>query len=186
MVNKIFNNYIEKAKKANVTPNGSKESIDWFRKVVTKNGQITNHGKIAEGLKVSKLRPGEMITYQYNPKLKEKLDFYDRHPLIIFLEKTANGWYGLNLHYLPPSIRAKVFEELDYSEKRLPIIAQRLAKNKLTQPCLKRYLVTHLESKPKSIPKELWEVAIALPFDKFEKQSKKKVWSGLNMSLKKR
>lgn len=177
MTNRLFNRYLEKARKANVTPAGSKESINWFRRVVTRGGQITNHGKITEGLKVSSLKPGDMITYQYNPKLKEKLDFYDRHPLIIFLERTADGWYGLNLHYLPPAVRAQIFEELNYNEKRLPAIAQKLSKNKLTKPCLKRYLGSHVESKPKSIPKELWEIAIALPFDKFEKESKKTVWS---------
>ena len=97
--------------------------------------------------------------------------------LEIFLEKTANGWYGLNLHYLPPVARAKIFSELNYSEKRLPGIVRDLTRNEQTKVCLKRYLATQTMSKPKTIPKDMWEIAIALPYDKFMKENRRKVWS---------
>ena len=185
MANKLFNRYLEKARKANITPSGSRESIDWFRRVVTRNGQITQHGKITEGLEtVSRLMPGQMVTYRYDPKLKEKLDFYDRHPLIIVLERTGNGWYGLNLHYLPPIIRAEIFERLAYNDKSLLEVARKLSRNKWTRPCLKQYLMVQTETKPRLIPKELWEVAIALPFDKFENQTKRKIWSDSRKKVK--
>lgn len=175
MPNRLFQKYLDKAKDAEVEI-GTKESIDWFRKVVTKNGQISNLTKITEGYSTAKLRPGEMITYGYDPKLKERLDFYDEHPLVIFLEKTANGWYGINLHYLPPVLRAKLLHEYNYSDTKGLRFAQQLIKDQRTNFCLKRYLVTHTMSKPVSIPKDVWEIAIALPFDKFLKESKKKVW----------
>lgn len=177
MNNRLFQKYIDKARKANIDMRGDRESINWFRKVVTKGGQINNIGKITEGLESSKLVPGELITYGYDPKHAESLDFYDLHPLIVFLERTANGWYGLNLHYLPPIARAKIFEELDYNKKNLPSIVRDLQRNEHTKICLKRYLVSHTTSKPKTIPKEMWEIAIALPYDKFMKESKRRVWS---------
>ena len=176
MANRLFDRLTEKARRANITPNGTKESIDWFRRVVTREGQIKQHGKITEGMQTARFQPGEMMTYQYDPLLKERLDFYDEHPLIIFLERKADGWYGLNLHYLPPVVRAQIFEDLRYNEKNLGTIAQKLSRNEQTKVCLKRYKVGQLRSKPKKITKDMWEIAIALPFDKFIKENKKKVW----------
>ena len=176
MANRLFDRLTEKARRANISPSGTKESINWFRRAVTKEGQIPKIDKVTEGLENSRFRPGEMMTYSYDPLLKERLDFYDEHPLIIFLERKADGWYGLNLHYLPPIVRAQIFEELAYNEKRLPMIAEKLSRNEQTKVCLKRYKAGQLRSKPKTIPKELWEIAIALPYDKFIKENKKKVW----------
>ena len=176
MANKLFDRLTEKARRANISPNGTKESIDWFRRVVTREGQIPKIDKITEGMRNARFVPGEMITYGYDPKLKERLDFYDEHPLIIFLERKADGWYGLNLHYLPPVVRAQIFEELRYNERNLAAVAQRLSRNEQTKVCLKRYKAKQLTTKPKTIPKDVWEIAIALPYDKFIKENKKKVW----------
>mgnify|MGYP001033262683 CR=1 FL=1 len=182
-MNKLFERYIEKAKEADIDPRGSKESIQWFSRVVRKDRVINDITKITEGLDKPRFKPGEMMTYSYNPKTKDKLDFYDEHPLIIFLDKTKDGWYGLNLHYLSPSIRAKVFEELEYGNKGLARVAYSLSKNPKTEACLKRYLARHVVSKPKVVPKTMWEIAIALPFEKFIKESNKTVW---NLSKRKR
>ena len=51
---------------------------------------------------------GQMYMFQYDPKYKDVLPYYDRFPLVIPFEQTrrvgiaqGDGFYGLNLHYLP-------------------------------------------------------------------------------------
>ena len=55
---------------------------------------------------------GRMYMFQYDPKLKESLRFYDTFPLVIPLEYTRTGFKGFNLHYLRPSARADVLDIL--------------------------------------------------------------------------
>src|SRR5579859_4289851 len=45
---------------------------------------------------------GKMVMYTYDPKLKEKLPYYDTFPLGIVVAFNKTGFYSLNLHYLPP------------------------------------------------------------------------------------
>ena len=47
-----------------------------------------------------------------NAKFKKTLPYYDGFPLIIMLGPAPNGFYGLNLHYLPHSLRAKFLDQL--------------------------------------------------------------------------
>lgn len=182
MSNRLFNRYLDKARRSGINPNGSKESIDWFRRVVTKDGSIGNIGKVTENLYRAKFVPGEMITYSYDPKLADELDHYDTHPLIIYLDNTKDGWYGLNIHYMPPVVRAKIFSELHYNSKSLQSIAKSLSADSRLKVCLKRYIARQVMDKPMKIPKDVWQIAISLPYDKFEKMSKKSVWN----SIKKR
>ena len=82
----------------------SKEAAAWFAKNVAKLGKL-GPGKM---LKDERLRaqaqasPGDMVMYTYNPKLKETLPYYDTFPLTIVVGPAKKGFYGINLHYLPP------------------------------------------------------------------------------------
>jgi len=73
----------------------------------------------------TKVQIGHVYTYEYKSKLfhatPQRLFYYDKFPLIIcvgFPTKGGTGWYGLNLHYLPPRMRL-------YFVKKI-IIANRL------------------------------------------------------------
>lgn len=173
MSNKVFNRYRDLAKRANVQT-GTKESIEWFRKRIRKDNVSFN--SVTEGLRSDPVRPGKMMTYLYDPKHEKKLKYYDTNPLIIVLDVTNNGWYGANVHYLPPAMRAALFTELDYNKRSLATIAKALENNSVTAKCLKRYLSSQTRSKPRSIPKDEWEIAIQLPFENFKKASMEKVW----------
>ena len=70
-------------------------------------------------LKVSKpttkyLLPGQVVIFGYQePKYKEELEYYDRTPCTLFIgiTRTKNGdirEIGLNIHYYPPFVRAKI------------------------------------------------------------------------------
>jgi hypothetical protein len=58
------------------------------------------------------LTPGRMMFYAYDPKTKDSLPFWDDFPIVIILHPKPNGFLGLNLHYLPPSVRATFLNNL--------------------------------------------------------------------------
>jgi len=174
MTSNVFNKFDNRAERANISRN-TKRALSWFRNVILKDR--TNFDKVGESLEtVSRPKPGEMITFQYDPKHKKTLPFYDMYPLIIFLEPAEGGFYGANLHYLPPVSRQKLFEELNHNRVSMAAVKAKLENNPMTKYCLKRYLSAHLRSKMRSVPKKDWEIAIFLPFEKFVGESKKKVW----------
>jgi hypothetical protein len=55
---------------------------------------------------------GKMYTFFYDPKHKETLPYYDLFPLIFVVGPAAGGFLGINLHYLPPVLRAKLMDSL--------------------------------------------------------------------------
>lgn len=178
MPNVLFNRYKELAAKAEITL-GTKESMEWFRNRVRKDSTIKNHDRVVKDLKAERPGPGKMMTYVYDPKYKDTLKYYDAYPLIIMLDISADGWYGANLHYLPPKLRVKLLEEIEYRRTPLARIAASLENNPMTKLCLKRYLTKHIRSKPVTIPKDEWEIAIQLPFENFIKAGQKQVWKDI-------
>ena len=85
-------------------------SMDWYR----------NRIRIATGKEISTkgfstvqdIRNGGVFQYVYDPKHRDTLPYYDKFPLIIPIEMTKNGWLAINLHYLPPMIRAVIFDDI--------------------------------------------------------------------------
>ena len=53
-----------------------------------------------------------MNMFFYDPKHKDTLPYYDRFPLSVIIGPAKGGFYGLNLHYLPPVLRAKMLDAL--------------------------------------------------------------------------
>ena len=175
MSNKVFKRFSDLARKAEIS-RGTKDSIDWFTKRIRKGKPIKNIEVITDGFKPKLIEPGGMYVYAYDPKTKEKLPFYDMFPLIICLSIVRGGWYGLNVHYLPPSMRARILWEVGYGKMNLAKIAKALTLDPRTKPAMKRYLFDHCRSTPKYIPKSEWEIAIQLPFENFVNADNKKVW----------
>ncbi len=64
------------------------------------------------------MEPGKIYTFAYNPKYKDRLSFYDVHPInfIIGHIETSSGnipnAYGINLSFVPPKIRATILDEI--------------------------------------------------------------------------
>ena len=179
----IFNRYRELARKAEINL-GTKESLDWFRKRIRKDSTINDLRTVSENLRNGRIEPGKMFTYVYDPKTKDKMQYYDNFPLVIILEVVKGGWYGANLHYLPPSMRVNLLEELSYRRNNVLRIKRMLETNPMTKPCLKRYLSNHVRSAPKVVPKDDWEIAIQLPFENFQKAQARQVWSNTRSKLR--
>jgi hypothetical protein len=59
--------------------------------------------------------PGRIYTFQYDPLYKDKLDYYDKRPIVfvhgVTTSKTGNQiLVGINLNFLPEQVRVTVLE----------------------------------------------------------------------------
>jgi gp2 DNA end protector protein len=131
-----------------------------------------------------------MYQYVYDAKTKEKLPYWDAFPLIVCINVYADGWLGLNLHYLPPILRAKLLDKLmEYSKtirtggngKRTYMhlsykMLSRLSQVPFFQHCIKRYLASHVQSKIMRVNSSFWEEVAFLPTQQFKKAPDSTVW----------
>jgi hypothetical protein len=138
---------------------------------------------------------GKMYFFVYNPKLQDKLPFYDLFPLVIPIEQYSDGFLGLNLHYLAPVPRAKLLDALSeyaHSKKfddktKIAVTYQmlkRAASNDMFKPCVKRYLTQHIQSQFLKIDAPEWDIAIFLPVESFIGASKQKVFANSRKKYK--
>lgn len=137
---------------------------------------------------VTRLSPGSMYLYNYDPKLKDKLPYYDTFPLVFPFTTFKGGFTGINLHYLPYGARFKLLEKLmefATDEKlnantKLGLSYQLLnasAKFKEFKPCIKSYLLSHVNSRFMKIDPRDWQTSVMLPSDRFVKAGKNTVWA---------
>jgi hypothetical protein len=183
----IFNRLELQAFRAGITPR-TKESREWFRKKASTLKVNRRELMKEEPLKTNADRGGvgSMQMFFYDPKTKETLPYYDTFPLVVVVGPAEGGFYGLNLHYLPPLLRAKMLDalmEVSSSKKsddaKFVITYKRLksiAKMRYYQPCFKHYLNKHVKSKFAEVPAPEWEIATFLPTAQFQKASKQKVY----------
>ena len=107
------------------------------------------------------------------------------YPLVFPFEKAPGGFYGLNLHYIPPRDRAVLMDSLNqyasnnkYDQTtRLELSYRLLKRYGRAVPCVKRYLGDRIVSQTVRIDADEWEVAIFLPVERFQKASKGEVWA---------
>ena len=166
-----------------ITPRTA-ESRDWFRRRVQSIRRVNRNQLMKEDpvqLK-STFQPGAMVMFFYDPKLKKTLPYYDGFPLVIVLDKAEGGFLGLNLHYLPPTLRAKFLDSLlditnnnrydDNTKFDVTYsLLKRAAKFKYFKPCIKHYLTDHVRSRFAYVPAPEWEIATFLPTADWQKAS---------------
>lgn len=168
----------------------SKKSLEWLANRIA---EIKNPGVIPRGIsrethrQTPGFRLGGMYCFYYDPKTKEKLEYYDRFPMVLVLDRYNDGFLGLNLHYLPFQYRIAFlgklmkFAEMDDAGEiqRLRVTYDILTASKRLKefkPCLKRYLTGHIQSKILAIQSNEWDIAAFLPIQQFKKASAAKVW----------
>lgn len=149
-----------------------KEATKWFKNLHSGRASIEDV-KRAFKTKSPRLSPGEMFTYAYDPKTKDRLPVYDAFPLIIFLERAPGGWYGLNLHYLPPAAREGILKAMLDKKYSMARIARALSNDPSMNVCLKRYLASHVVGKAIGIKKSDWLNAVNLPYEKMVTKRKR-------------
>jgi hypothetical protein len=188
---KIFDNILLRGVRSGQIPARTEDARKWFRDIARNTGSNERKPeRILESSKNKKTRvlPGRMYHFFYDPKTKEKLPYYDVFPLIFMVGKAENGFYGINLHYLPPQLRAKLMDALYevVSDKRydentkLRIsynILQGAAKYRYFKPCFKHYLTKHVQSRFVEVLATEWDIALFLPTERFRGANKQKIWS---------
>lgn len=172
---------------------GQKDAIDWFRKQALSVTRVNTNRMIDDVEPFKRLQSlsvnsiGKMYMFFYDPKLKQQLPYYDRFPLVFPIEFYDDSFLGINLHYLPPMLRARLMDSL-YSTinnfkfnktTKLQITYKTLkgaARFKLFQPCIKKYLFSHVKSPFIYVSPDEWDFALMLPSDRFVKAGKNAVW----------
>ena len=164
---------------------GRPKSTQWFRDKIKEFGTPTSANLIRDGKRTSKPTFGVLNMFVYDPKLKEKLPYYDTFPLVLPIEEYNNGFLGINLHYLSMPIRIRLLDRLvDYSNNdkfdkstNLNVDYSRLKKIDLIKPCLKRYLASNVRTKFRKVEADEFMVATLLPVQRFKKQSDSHVFA---------
>jgi hypothetical protein len=130
---------------------------------------------------------GKMYFFYYDPKTKTELPYYDTFPLVLVLDKYADGFLGLNLHYLPLKYRVIFLDKLmqyaryddDDEVKKIKItydILDSARRLREFRPCLKRYLYSHVKSRILTVQPAEIDVAVFLPIQRFVKEKAQTVW----------
>lgn len=184
----IFDRLEKQAFRAGITPR-TKESREWFQKKAKNMRSIKRESLMKEDQikQRSKSVTGRMYMFFYDPKTKDTLPYYDAFPLIIVVGPAKGGFYGINLHYLPPKLRLVFFSRLMdimdskklTDDAKLDITYKMLsssAKYKEFAPCFKHYLTKHVQGKLAEVPFPEWEIAAFLPTADFRKATNYKVY----------
>lgn len=160
----------QQAREVNITPTRLLTSREY------RNHLTTNHAI------------GSLFLFQYDPKTKQKLPYWDQYPLVFPIGPAEGGFLGINLHYLPPYLRARLMDALHtisnnkrYDETTKLQISYKILKSaikfKYFKPCIKHYLTGHIRSRLLLVDPKEWDIALFLPLQRFQKQSQGKVWS---------
>ena len=163
---------------------------DWFREKVKQASasarmRAVTPTQLLKRQEATDTELGQMLFYKYDPKFAKKLPYWDMYPLVFPFEKAKGGFYGLNLHYIPPRERAVLMDELNSyvtnkkydATTRLKLSYDLLKGFGRAIPCVKRYLGTNVRSNTVRIDADEWEIAIFLPVERFQKQKKSVVWN---------
>ena len=184
----LFQTLEYEAFRAGINPR-TQQSREWFRTKVEKMKNINRNTLMKEDPILLKNRQvmGSMYMFFYDPKHKETLPYYDSFPLVIVLKPAAGGFLGLNLHYLPPVLRAKFLDGLldltnnkHYDESTKFNLTYKMmesaSKFKYFKPCIKHYLSDHIRSRLAMVQAPEWEIATFLPTADFQKATTRQVY----------
>lgn len=176
-------------------------SVQWFRNQIRELGTPDQRTLIREGMVRRKPAVGQMNFFQYSPKYKDNRDvlpYYDMFPLIMPIMSdngmvVENGLFvGLNFHYLSIPMRVKllnVITEFNNNDNfdettRFRLTWNRIKRNKLVWPCVKRYRLDHIKSPFRVISAEDMMTAVLLPVQKFKHATDGQVYNRSNRIMK--
>ena len=188
MADNLFQKVEFEAFRAGIQPR-TKQSREWFRKKV-QNMRGLNRRDLMNSEPVEKRNRhavGSMYMFFYDAKYRDTLPYWDAFPLVIAVQPAEKGFYGLNLHYLPIPLRAKMLDGLmditnnkKYDEStKFDVtysLLKRAARLKYFKPCFKHYLTSQIEGQLAYVPPPEWEIATFLPVAQWQKGSASQVY----------
>jgi hypothetical protein len=161
-------------------------SYDWFKRQVAQLGAI-NTRKFLKQATFTQIMPGFTYLFEYDPKGKDTLPYYDRLPLVIPFGKDETGFIGLNMHYVHPKYRLLLLARLNHFKVKTNNNEQRLlmswefiknaSKYPEVAPCVKRYLFSHVRSKFLKVPDDDWMVMSQMPTQMFVGAKDAAIWT---------
>jgi len=165
-----------------------RDAYRWLTKKISSLGNSTGIAStIAREDRGNHFYNGGLYFFYYDPKTKADLPYYDRFPLVLVLNIEADGFTGLNLHYLPIQYRVAFLDKLmDFAVvdgnkdiQRMSVtydILNASRRFKEFKPCFKKYLKSHVQSKILAVQPNEWDIAAFLPIQQFRKASTSQVW----------
>ena len=201
---RIFQQLRDRVKKQDALLPAERRAMFWFQDYATALNQWQRKFKTTtypqlkvdeftkELVSADRALPGFFYFFMYDPKGKVELPYYDRFPFVLCLDNQQGRFLGLNFHYLDYLNRARLFDLLYQfrlgrpSRPNVRDIRMRLrvtygllkisSKYKAFKPCLKEYLVPHVQTPLMKVGAKEWDVALFLPVETFVKESKQQVW----------
>tara|TARA_S200000501_G_scaffold335114_1_gene339568 strand:+ start:343 stop:888 length:546 start_codon:yes stop_codon:yes gene_type:complete len=160
------------------------EPFQWYRNRIKEFGAPSQRELLRDGRLAGRFHVGRLNMFVYDPKLKAKLPYYDTFPLVLPIKRYSDGFLGINFHYLPYALRARLLEQVMKiggrgSKEDMQIIAgwSKLDRVRLIKPTVKRYLNNHVRSRFRRIDSEDFVTAIMLPIQRFKKGSASTIWA---------
>lgn len=159
------------------------EAKSWF----SRRSKVVQDGH-ADYRHTLRPRMGRMYVYMYDPKYKKELPYYDRFPLVLVMRVTDNHILGLNMHYLSPIWRARLLNNLQKfrnndkydrtTRMRMEWAFLKSAPSKYRGAAfaVKKYRRDHLRSKMLVVQPHEWFTSLFLPYERFMKSTKYRVW----------
>lgn len=193
MAAKVFDDILLKGLRSGQVPARTQAARDWYREQAKqiRKSEVRETQLIREMGRdryESRFRIGHMYMFGYDPKHKDTLPYFDRFPLIFPINKAKGGFLGINFHYLPLPLRAKLMDSLydvasndrydENTKLRLSYgVLSGASKYKEFKPTIKHYLSNHVRTRLVYVHPTEWDVAIFLPTAQFEGATQTKVWA---------
>lgn len=193
----LFSDILAKGIRQGQIPARTASAREWYRnQAKTKAGKemtaeailsTNDKGRAKQQLRGDQVY-GSMYFFEYDPKHKDTLPYYDRFPLIFPINKVKGGILGMNMHYLPPKMRAQLMDALysvssdnNYDENTVLNISYKILQSasnfRFFRPTVKMYLAKQVRSKFIKINSSEWDTALFLPVQSFQKQGQSVVWA---------
>ena len=141
------------------TADDVEKSYKWFQSQVKQLGSKVSPGRLMQNSSQmqNSIDPGEMYLFFYDPKHKNTLPYYDTFPLVLPFRAVKDGFYGINLHYMPYLVRYRLLQNLSElatdtkynKDTKIRIswgILNRYSRLAPIQGAVKHYLANHVKS----------------------------------------
>ena len=189
---KIFDDILLSGIRAGQMPSRNSTARVWYRDKAKEVGRVNETSLFrsagADRLKnAGQFRIGSMYMFYYDPKHKDTLPYYDRVPLIFPINRAQGGFLGINFHYLPLKLRAKLMDSLydvvsndRYDDTTKMKISYQIlgasAQYREFKPTVKHYLFSQVRSRLLYVNPSEWDIALFLNIASFEKATQTQVW----------
>lgn len=171
----------------------TQQSLEWYRKKLGDEveGEYDPLQTYETRRRAALRFPGQLITFKYDPKTKDSLNYYDVYPLVLTLAVDSTGFLGMNFHYLRPIDRAIFmgalykYQGIKNFQRVIKIRYEQLLNSetlRFYRPCIKRYLYKQMSPNMAIISPHLWDLALFLPTEHFKSTTneeafqKRKIW----------